>query len=300
LELTEIFLEMMSAERGASENTCLAYQRDLEDFTEWITKRPHGIIEADSVDIRDFLTTLARRGLAPSSSARKLSSLRQFFKFLHGDGYRNDDPTAVIDSPRQGRSLPKVLSEAEVDALLGAAHAVKGASGDRILAMMELLYATGLRVSELVGLPLNAVTGDRQVLLVKGKGNRERMVPMNGEARAALDTYLTVRITFLQESTESKWLFPSRGKEGHVTRRRFAQMLDDLALAANLDPRRVSPHVLRHAFASHLLANGADLRLVQQMLGHADISTTQIYTHILDAQLKSLVSNMHPLAKNKY
>jgi len=287
----------MSAERGASKNTCLAYQRDLEDFTRWLAKRPHSVAEADSADIRDFLTALARRGLAPSSSARKLSSLRQFFKFLHSDGYRDDNPTTIIDSPRQGRSLPKILSEAEVDALLVAARTVKEAAGDRILAMMELLYATGLRVSELVGLPLNAVNGDRQVLLVKGKGNKERMVPMNGEARAALDTYLAVRITFLPEGTESRWLFPSRSKEGHVTRRRFAQMLGDLALAANLDPRRVSPHVLRHAFASHLLANGADLRLVQQMLGHADISTTQIYTHILDARLKSLVSDMHPLAK---
>lgn len=287
----------MSVERGASENTCLAYQRDLEDFTGWLAKRPHSVIEADSTDIRDFLSALARRGLAPSSSARKLSSLRQFFKFLHGDGYREDDPTAVVDSPRQGRSLPKVLSEAEVDALLAAAQNVKGAAGDRILAMMELLYATGLRVSELVGLPLNAVTGDRQVLLVTGKGNKERMVPMNAEARTALDAYLAVRMTFLPEGSESKWLFPSRGKEGHVTRRRFAQMLSDLALAAGLDPRRVSPHVLRHAFASHLLANGADLRLVQQMLGHADISTTQIYTHILDARLKSLVGDMHPLAK---
>jgi integrase/recombinase XerD len=287
---------MMAAERGASENTCLAYQRDLQDFTGWLAMRPHDVTEADSADIRDFLTALARRGLAPSSSARKLSSLRQFFKFLHGDGYRDDDPTAVIDSPRQGRSLPKVLSEAEVDALLVAARNAKGAAGDRILAMMELLYATGLRVSELVGLPLNAVTGDRQVLLVKGKGNKERMVPMNGEARAALNAYLAVRITFLPESTESRWLFPSRGKEGHVTRRRFAQMLGDLALAAGLEPHRVSPHVLRHAFASHLLANGAELRLVQQMLGHADISTTQIYTHILDARLKSLVGDMHPLA----
>ena len=288
---------MIAAERGASENTCLAYQRDLQDFTGWLAKRPHDVTDADSADIRDFLTALARRGLAPSSSARKLSSLRQFFKFLHGDGHRDDDPTAVVDSPRQGRSLPKVLSEAEVDALLAAARNVKGAAGDRILAMMELLYATGLRVSELVGLPLNAVTGNRQVLLVKGKGNKERMVPMNGKARAALDAYIAVRITFLPEGTQSRWLFPSRSKEGYVTRRRFAQMLGDLALAAGLDPRRVSPHVLRHAFASHLLANGADLRLVQQMLGHEDISTTQIYTHILDARLKSLVCDMHPLAK---
>lgn len=287
----------MAAERGASENTCAAYQRDLNDFTGWLARRNRSVEDTDSGDIRDFLSTLADRGLAPSSSARKLSTLRQFFKFLHGDGYRDEDPTAIVDSPRQGSSLPKVLSESEVDALLQAARTVEGAAGDRIIAMMELLYATGLRVSELVGLPLNAVTGDRQVLLVRGKGNKERLVPITEEARDALDAYLKVRIHFLPEGTDSRWLFPSRGKDGHVTRRRFGQLLGDLARAAGLDPKRVSPHVLRHAFASHLLANGADLRLVQQMLGHADISTTQIYTHLLDDRLKSLVGDVHPLAR---
>jgi integrase/recombinase XerD len=291
---------MMAAERGASENTRAAYERDLTDFLGWLRQRGKTETEAASADIRDFLSALAARGLAPSSSARKLSTLRQFFKFLHAEDYRPDDPTAVVDSPRRGRPLPKVLSEAEVDRLLSAARAVGDAAGDRLVAMLELLYATGLRVSELVGLPLNAVIGDRQVLLVTGKGNKERLVPITGEARDAVDAYLETRPTFLRDGAESKWLFPSRGKEGHVTRRRFAQMLDGLARDAGLDPRRVSPHVLRHAFASHLLANGADLRLVQQMLGHADISTTQIYTHLLDARLKSLVGDVHPLAKNRH
>ena len=289
----------MAAERGASENTCQAYERDIADFTGWLSQRGRGVEAATSDDIRDFLSALANRSLAASSSARKLSTLRQFFKFLHGDGYRSDDPTTVVDSPRQGRSLPKVLSEADVDRLLAAARAIEGPAGIRLTAMMELLYATGLRVSELVGLPLNAVTGERQILLVTGKGNKERLVPITGEARAAIDAYLDVRLTFMPDGAESRFLFPSRGKEGHVTRRRFAQMLGDLALQAGLDPRHVSPHILRHAFASHLLANGADLRLVQQMLGHADISTTQIYTHLLDARLKNLVGDMHPLSKKK-
>ncbi len=289
----------MAAERGASENTCQAYERDIADFTGWLSLRGRGIEAATSDDIRDFLSALANHGLAASSSARKLSTLRQFFKFLHGDGYRSDDPTTVVDSPRQGRSLPKVLSEADVDRLLAAAHAIEGPAGVRLTAMMELLYATGLRVSELVGLPLNAVTGVRQILLVTGKGNKERLVPITGEARAAVDAYLDHRFRYMPEGAESPFLFPSRGKEGHVTRRRFAQMLGKLALQAGLDPRHVSPHILRHAFASHLLANGADLRLVQQMLGHADISTTQIYTHLLDARLKKLVGDMHPLSKKK-
>lgn len=289
----------MAAERGASENTCQAYERDIADFTGWLSQRGRGVEAATSDDIRDFLSALANRGLAASSSARKLSTLRQFFKFLHGDGYRSDDPTTVVDSPRQGRSLPKVLSEADVDRLLAAARAIEGPAGVRLTAMMELLYATGLRVSELVGLPLNAVTGERQILLVTGKGIKERLVPITGEARAAVDAYLDIRLSYMPEGAESRFLFPSRGKEGHVTRRRFAQMLGDLAHQAGLDPRHVSPHVLRHAFASHLLANGADLRLVQQMLGHADISTTQIYTHLLDARLKNLVGDMHPLSKKK-
>ena len=289
----------MAAERGASENTCQAYQRDIADFTKWMSQRGRGVEAATSADIRGFLSALADRRLAASSSARKLSTLRQFFKFLHGDGYRSDNPTAIIDSPRQGRSLPKVLSEADVDRLLAATRTVKGPAGIRLTAMMELLYATGLRVSELVALPLNAVTGNRQFLLVTGKGNKERLVPITGEARAAVDAYLEIWLMFVPDGKQSKFLFPSRGKEGHITRRRFAQMLSDLAPGAGLHHHQVSPHILRHAFASHLLANGADLRLVQQMLGHADISTTQIYTHVLDTRLKNLVNDMHPLSKKK-
>ena len=290
---------MMAAERGASVNTCQAYRRDLAEFTGWMSQQGLSVEAATSHDIRSFLSTLADRQLAASSSARKLSTLRQFFKFLHGDGYRSDDPTSVVDSPRQGRSLPKLLSEADVDRLLTAAPTVKGPAGIRLTAMMELLYATGLRVSELVGLPLNAVTGERQILLVTGKGNKERVVPITDTARAAVDAYLEIRLIFVPDGKQSNFLFPSRGKDGHITRRRFAQMLSNLSTRAGLDPRQVSPHILRHAFASHLLANGADLRLVQQMLGHADISTTQIYTHVLNTRLKNLVRDMHPLAKKK-
>ena len=289
----------MAAERGASNNTCQAYQRDIADFSEWMSQRGRSVEVATSDDIRGFLSALADRQLAASSSARKLSTLRQFFGFLQGDGHRSDNPTTIVDSPRQGRSLPKVLSEADVDRLLAATRTVKGPAGIRLTAMMELLYATGLRVSELVALPLNAVTGNRQFLLVTGKGNKERLVPITGEARAAVDAYLEIWLMFVPDGKQSKFLFPSRGKEGHITRRRFAQMLSDLAPGAGLHHHQVSPHILRHAFASHLLANGADLRLVQQMLGHADISTTQIYTHVLDARLKNLVNDMHPLSKKK-
>ena len=289
----------MAAERGASNNTCQAYQRDIADFSEWMSQRGRSVEAATSDDIRGFLSALADRQLAASSSARKLSTLRQFFGFLQGDGHRSDNPTAIVDSPRQGRSLPKVLSEADVDRLLAATRTVKGPAGIRLTAMMELLYATGLRVSELVALPLNAVTGNRQFLLVTGKGNKERLVPITGEARAAVDAYLEIWLMFVPDGKQSKFLFPSRGKEGHITRRRFAQMLSDLAPGAGLHHHQVSPHILRHAFASHLLANGADLRLVQQMLGHTDISTTQIYTHVLDARLKNLVNDMHPLSKKK-
>ena len=289
----------MAAERGASNNTCQAYQRDIADFSVWMSQRGRSVEAATSDDIRGFLSALADRQLAASSSARKLSTLRQFFGFLQGDGHRSDNPTAIVDSPRQGRSLPKVLSEADVDRLLAATRTVKGPAGIRLTAMMELLYATGLRVSELVALPLNAVTGKRQFLLVTGKGNKERLVPITGEARAAVDAYLEIWLMFVPDGKQSKFLFPSRGKEGHITRRRFAQMLSDLAPGAGLHHHQVSPHILRHAFASHLLANGADLRLVQQMLGHADISTTQIYTHVLDARLKNLVNDMHPLSKKK-
>ncbi len=293
----ESFLEMLSAERGASVNTIEAYRRDLKHFAARLAARGVSIEAADTDAVRDYIQGLARAGLAPGTSARRLSSLRQFYRFLFAEGIRPQDATAGIDGPRQGRALPKVLSEAEVDALLAATRAVKGAEGIRLTALVEILYATGLRVSELVTLPLSAVPREAGVLVVLGKGGRERMVPLGATAIEAMTAYRAVRGHFLPRSREVRWLFPSRGASGHLTRQRFAQLLKRLAAAASIDPARVSPHVLRHAFASHLLANGADLRSVQQMLGHADISTTQIYTHILDERLKSLVQAHHPLAQ---
>ena len=292
----ESFLEMLSAERGAAANTLEAYRRDLKRFAARLAARGVSIEAADRDAVRDYLQGLARAGLAPGTSARHLSSLRQFYRFLFAEGIRPQDATAGIDSPRQGRALPKVLSEAEVDALLAAARAVKGVEGIRLTALLEILYATGLRVSELVTLPLSALPREAGVLVVLGKGAKERMVPLGGAAIEAMTAYRAVRGHFLRLGREVKWLFPSRGAKGHLTRQRFAQLLKRLAADASIDPARVSPHVLRHAFASHLLANGADLRSVQQMLGHADISTTQIYTHILDERLKSLVQAHHPLA----
>ena len=287
---------MLSAERGAAANTLEAYRRDLKRFAARLAARGVSIEAADRDAVRDYLQGLARAGLAPGTSARHLSSLRQFYRFLFAEGIRPQDATAGIDSPRQGRALPKVLSEAEVDALLAAARAVKGVEGIRLTALLEILYATGLRVSELVTLPLSALPREAGVLVVLGKGAKERMVPLGGAAIEAMTAYRAVRGHFLRLGREVKWLFPSRGAKGHLTRQRFAQLLKRLAADASIDPARVSPHVLRHAFASHLLANGADLRSVQQMLGHADISTTQIYTHILDERLKSLVQAHHPLA----
>jgi integrase/recombinase XerD len=245
--------------------------------------------------------------MAPRTAARRLSTLRQFHRFLFGEGLRADDPTAGLDSPRQGRTLPKVLSETEVEALLAAARARPGAAGARLVALLELLYATGLRVSELVALPAAAAARDPRVLIVTGKGGKERMVPLSEPARDALKRYRAAAGKRERgASTEApaapaprapgKWLFPSRGAAGHLTRQRVAQLLKELAVAAGIDPAKVSPHVLRHAFASHLLDHGADLRAVQMMLGHADISTTQIYTHVLDARLKALVRDRHPLS----
>jgi integrase/recombinase XerD len=246
--------------------------------------------------------------LAPRSAARRLSTLRQFHRFLFGEGLRADDPTAGLDSPRQGRSLPKVLSEAEVEDLLAAARARPGAEGARLVAMLEVLYATGLRVSELVQLPAAAAARDPRVLIVKGKGGKERMVPLSEPARDALKAHLKAHRKAAIDKAAidkagpdkpgpgAKWLFPSRGAAGHLTRQRVAQLLKELAVAAGIDPAKVSPHVLRHAFASHLLDHGADLRSVQKMLGHADISTTQIYTHVLDSRLKALVRDHHPLS----
>lgn len=304
----EPFLEMLLVERGASSNTIEAYRRDLETFHTYLSRSGHNLaghslLSADSEAIRGFLAVLTASGMAPRTQARRLSALRQYYRFLLAEGLRQDDPSATIDSPRLGRSLPKVLDEAEVDRLLAAARAQEGADGARLTAILELLYATGLRISELVSLPMAAAFRDPRFLMVTGKGGKERLVPLSAPARAAMEAYRPARELLLAKSPEKKkelshWLFPSRGKSGHLTRHRVGQLLKDLAVAANIAPAKVSPHVLRHAFASHLLHNGADLRSVQQMLGHADISTTQIYTHVLDQRLKRLVQEHHPLAKD--
>ena len=300
--LIEAFLEMMAAERGAALNTLEAYRRDLSDFADFAARRG-GLKGADTEAIRAYLARLDDAGFAPRTAARRLSALKQFFRFMYADGMRADDPAASLEGPRRGRTLPKVLTVSEVDQLMQAAQA-RMAVGEsprsvRLVALLEVIYATGLRVSELVKLPVSSARGDARVLLVKGKGGRERMVPLSPPAKAAMTEYLKVRPKFLQQAGTqgAAYLFPSRGKAGHLTRVRFFQLLDELAVEAGIDPRRVSPHVLRHAFASHLLNNGADLRSVQQMLGHADISTTQIYTHVLEERLQALVRDGHPLAK---
>lgn len=286
------FFEMLIAERGAAANTVAAYRRDLTDFADFQRRRRRGVSQSDSSDLRAYLGSLSQRGLAPGTSARRLSTLRQLFGFLLAEGVRADDPAAVIDAPVRGRALPKILSEDEIDRLLASAHAREGAEGLRLIALVEVLYASGLRVSELVGLPLSALEGDGRLLLVRGKGGKERLVPLGEAAAEAIAAYRDSRAG----DETSPWLFPSRGATGHLTRRRLGQLLKDLAIEAGIDPAKVSPHVLRHAFASHLLAHGADLRSVQAMLGHADISTTQIYTHVLAARLDALVRTHHPLA----
>lgn len=296
----ENFLEMLLVERGAAANTIESYRRDLSDFAAFALARKRPPEDADSRILRGYMKKLSGQGMAASTSARRLSALRQFFRFLHAEGFRDDDPSAAIDSPRLGRPLPKYLSEDEVERLLAAAAARIGSDGVRLLALLEILYATGLRVSELVGLPLAALSRDGRVLIVRGKGGKERMVPLSEPATDAIEIYRGVRDSFVPKGKAEatrKWLFPSRAKQGYLTRARFGQLLKELAIEAGLEPGRVSPHVLRHSFASHLLAHGADLRSLQQMLGHSDIATTQIYTHVLDERLKRLVAEAHPLAK---
>ena len=293
----EAFLEMLIAERGAARNTVEAYRRDLDDFAAFLGERGGALDRADGPSIRAYLARLAQAGVQPRTAARHLSALRQFHRFLCDEGARPDDPTAALDSPRQGRALPRYLSEAEVNALLAAAHRREGMDGLRLAALVELLYATGLRASELVALPLAALARDRRLLAVRGKGGKERIVPLSVPSRAALAAWLEARAARHPRGKELRWLFPSFGKQGHLTRHRLGQLLKALAGSAGLAPAKVSPHVLRHAFATHLLGRGADLRSVQRLLGHADISTTQIYTHVLEARLKSLVTEHHPLAK---
>jgi integrase/recombinase XerD len=302
----EAFLEMMSAERGAAMNTLLSYRRDLVDYGSFLAGRRSGFESASNAMVRAYLVDLDERGFAARSAARRLSAIRQFHRFLFSEGVRADDPTGTIDGPRRPARLPKVLSEGEVDRLIEAARQAADdpnlrmparVRAARMHALIEMLYATGLRVSELVALPVSAVGRGAQYFTVRGKGGRERIVPVGDKARSATEAYLTLRKGV--RGLDERWLFPSFGESGHLTRQAFARDLKALAAAAGIATAKVSPHVLRHAFASHLLQNGADLRVVQQLLGHADISTTQIYTHVLEERLRRLVLQHHPLAKDE-
>ncbi|MES0812827.1 site-specific tyrosine recombinase XerD [Roseibium sp. SCPC15] len=298
----ENFLEMLAAERGAAENTLASYRRDLEDFSGFLGKKQ--LSAAASEDVSAYLSDLTRRGFAETSQARRLSAIKQFYKFLYSEGSREDDPTRTLSAPKKRASLPKVLSVDDVDTLIETARAQtlktqKTAATrlrvQRMYTLIEVLYATGLRVSELVALPVTAALRDARLIEIKGKGGKERLVPLSHAAQTAMKDYVGLR-SAEGAYEKSPWLFPSHGDSGHLTRQHFARELKDLARTAGLDAAKVSPHVLRHAFASHLLQNGADLRVVQQLLGHADISTTQIYTHVLDERLRELVESAHPLA----
>ena len=294
----EAFLEMMAVERAAAKNTLTAYTRDLADASGFLTGRGRDLADAAAEDVEAYFVALGVRGLAPATAARRRASLRQFYRFVLGETWRTDDPSRRVEAPRKGRSLPKLLSRDEVDRLIAAATARDGAQGLRLGCMVELLYASGLRISELTSLTLAALARDPAYLIVKGKGGRERLAPLNDAARKAVKAYLEVRKAHLPKGDKaSPWLFPSRGKEGRLTPRRVAQMLDEAAAFAGIDPARVSPHVLRHAFATHLLEGGADLRVVQTLLGHADIGTTQIYTHIASDRLAQVVATKHPLSR---
>ncbi|NBW06982.1 MAG: tyrosine recombinase [Caulobacteraceae bacterium] len=293
----EAFLEMMAVERDASPHTLSAYARDLADAEAGIGKG--GLIAADETAVEDWYASLSLRGLSAATAARRRSAVRQFYRFALGEGWRQDDPSRRLDAPKQGRSLPKTLSREEIEALLAAAGKEDGARAVRMLALVELAYASGLRVSELLALRVEAVRRDPAWLIVRGKGGKERLAPLNSAAREAVKTWLDVRDARRpKKGPDSPWLFPSTGASGHLTPRRFAQQLDQAAIDAGIDPARVSPHVLRHAFATHLLEGGADLRVVQTLLGHADIATTQIYTHVATDRLTQVVNQHHPLAQD--
>ena len=287
---------MLAAERGAARLTIAAYRTDLDDLARFLKA---DIATAASDDLRRYFAALAKAGIGARTAARRLSAFRQFFRFLVVEGQRRDDPTQALDAPRLPRALPKHLDECETAALLDAVAKRKGPDGARFACLVELLYGAGLRVSELVGLPVAAAQRDPRFLVIRGKGDKERLVPLGEQARAALKRYIEERWRFLPDDKTSRFLFPSRGQEGHLTRRRCGQLMKELALEAGLDPARLSPHVLRHAFASHLIDHGADLRSVQEMLGHADIATTQIYTHVQSGRLQRLVAERHPLARRK-
>lgn len=296
----EAFLEMMSAERAAAANTLKAYARDLEDVQVFLGRRGLDVSGAAAEDLEAYLRDLSARGLSAATAARRRSAARQFYRFVQEEGWRGEDPTARTLAPKRGRPLPKTLTRDEARRLIEAAEAKDGVAGARLGAMVEILYASGLRVSEMVALPLAPFTQAATYLIVKGKGGKERLAPLSETARRAVGAYLAVRPTFLPKGVKaSPWLFPSRGATARLTARRFAQLLDEAAGAAGIDPAKVSPHVLRHAFASHLLEGGADLRVVQTLLGHADIATTQIYTHVTQDRLREVVETKHPLGRKR-
>ena len=313
--LIALYLDMLAAERGAGKNTLAAYGRDLADFSAYLKRARSSIAKASTAELRAYLGELSRQGLRVATVARRLSAIRQLYRFLYAEGCRADDPAAVLEGPKRERALPKTLTLAEVDHLLRVAGKSDPAAplalqlrAARLACLVEMLYATGLRVSELVALPMSAARQDGRVIVVRGKGNKERLVPLNDAAKRAMANYLallsasegaapTLTLPRRRGREGRGWLFPSFGESGHLTRQHLARELKVLAAAAGLRAAQVSPHVLRHAFASHLLHNGADLRVVQTLLGHADISTTQIYTHVLEERLKSLVRDLHPLAQ---
>ena len=308
-KLINLFLDMLAAEQGAGVNTLDAYRRDLTDLSDFLGRKGQGFAGAGTDVLRNYLADLDVRGFKSSSVARRLSAMRHLFRFLLNERIRAEDPAAILSGPKRGRGLPKVLSISDVDRMLTRAKELTEAENAsaqqrlramRLYCLLEVLYATGLRVSELVALPRSAARRDISMIMVRGKGNKERLVPLNAASRQAMADYLAAMEALRPESKKnvasSKWLFPSFGESGHLTRQHFARDLKELAAASGLAPRLVSPHVLRHAFASHLLHNGADLRIVQTLLGHTDISTTQIYTHVVEERLKSLVRDLHPLA----
>jgi integrase/recombinase XerD len=303
--LVALFLDMLASERGAAANTLDAYRRDLDDFAGHLATSGARLETAGSDTVRAYLADLSQRGFGAASVARRLSAIRQLYRFLYAEGHRPDDPAAVLEGPKRGQALPKILSVSEVDTLLAGARAAM--SGEdmspperlraaRLYCLLEVLYATGLRVSELVTLPATAARRNERMLIVRGKGGRERMVPLNDAARRAMTDYLA--LLDQARRADTKWLFPSFGESGYLSRQHFARELKALAVSTGLPARKVSPHILRHAFASHLLQNGADLRIVQTLLGHSDISSTQIYTHVLEERLKSMVRDLHPLAED--
>ena len=298
------FLDARAADLGAARNTQLAYGRDLVDFADWLARRGETLAGAGRAAVEDYLVHCDAQGLSKATRARRLSSIRQLFRFAFEEGWRGDNPALRLTGPGRAQSLPKTLTEAEVTRLMDAARTRGRTDGDRLrdVALFELLYATGLRVSELVGLPVAAVRGDPRMILVKGKGDKERMVPLSSPARRAVTDWLAHRdaveeVARLAGHPVSRFLFPGDGREGHLTRQYFHSLVKDVAVLAGLSPVRVTPHVLRHAFATHLLAHGADLRVIQTLLGHADLATTEIYTHVLDDHLTDLVLTKHPLAR---